>query len=237
MTRARIVAVANNKGGVGKSTVAVHLAAWLATQGHRVVLADCDAQASSSEWAKEALPDVPAVRLTTAEEILDRLPLLARAADYVVADGPGSNVDLSRTLMYVADLALVPCKASLLEVRALDQATRFIRHARMSRTGGRPDAVIVLSMVRKNYRLTRDMTAAAEELKFPLASVPLTLRQAYADAPGQATVVGRMGAEAARAASEVDRLFREVLPEAVARRRVTSARPGRTHDTKGRGAV
>jgi chromosome partitioning protein len=226
MTKARIIAVANNKGGVGKSTVAVHLAAWLAGQGHRVTLADCDAQASSSQWAKEALPEVTTVRMATAEEILEQLPALIRETDYLVADGPGSNVDLSRTLMYVADLALVPCKASMLEVRALDHATRFIKHARLSRSG-RPDAVIVLSMVRESYRLTRDMMAAAAALKFPVATVPLTLRQAYADAPGQATVVGRMGADAAKAAREVDRLFREVLPEAVARPATGNRRKGK----------
>jgi chromosome partitioning protein len=226
MTKARIIAVANNKGGVGKSTVAVHLAAWLVEQGHRVTLADCDAHASSSQWAKEALPEVNTVRMATAEEILEQLPSLIRETDYLVADGPGSNVDLSRTLMYVADLALVPCKASMLEVRALDHATRFIKHARLSRSG-RPDAVIVLSMVRESYRLTQDMKAAALALKFPVATVPLTLRQAYADAPGQATVVGRMGADAVKAAREVDRLFREVLPEAVARPKTQDkTRPG-----------
>ena len=51
-----IVVVANSKGGVGKPTVAAHLAAWLAARGARVVLADCDAQASSSEWLAEAAP-------------------------------------------------------------------------------------------------------------------------------------------------------------------------------------
>jgi chromosome partitioning protein len=228
MTKARIIAVANNKGGVGKSTMAVHLAAWLSEQGHRVTLADCDAQASSSQWAKEALPGIHTVRFATAEEILEQLPNLIRETDYLVADGPGSNVDLSRTLMYVADLALVPCKASMLEVRALDHATRFIKHARLSRAG-RPDAIIVLSMVRDSYRLTNDMKTTAAALKFPVATVPLTLRQAYADAPGQATVVGRMGAEAAKAAREVDRLFREVLPEAVAKPKARGKNRTHTH--------
>ena len=45
----RIVFIANSKGGIGKSTLAVHLAAWLSRQGHRVTLADCDTQQSSSE--------------------------------------------------------------------------------------------------------------------------------------------------------------------------------------------
>ena len=53
-----IVTIANSKGGVGKSTLAVHLAAWLHEQGHRVVLADCDTQHSSSDWMHEAVPEI-----------------------------------------------------------------------------------------------------------------------------------------------------------------------------------
>ena len=136
----------------------------------------------------------------------------------MIADGPGSNIDTSRTLLLVAHLALVPCKASMLEVRALEQATRFIRQAHVVRSG-QPRAIIILSMVGRNYRLTKDMRAAAKALKLPLAQTPLILRQIYADAPGQRSVVSRMGQRASEAASEVDTLFRELLPEAIVRRK------------------
>ena len=88
----------------------------------------------------------------------------ASRADYVVADGPGSNTETSRALLLRADLALVPCKASMLEVRALAQATNVLRQAQDIR-GGQPRAVIVLSMVGKNYRLTQDMKDAAAALE------------------------------------------------------------------------
>ena len=71
MGRVMIIAIANSKGGVGKSTIAVHLAAWLSEQGYGVTLADCDTQQSSSEWAREAAPDIHAVRLADADEILE----------------------------------------------------------------------------------------------------------------------------------------------------------------------
>src|SRR3984893_734543 len=124
-----IIVVANSKGGVGKSTIAVHLAAWLHEQGHRVTLADCDTQHSSSDWLHEAEPDIKAVRLGSPDQILDELPSLAKEADYVVADGPGSNTETSRTLLLCADLAIVPCKASMLEERALKQRTLALEHA------------------------------------------------------------------------------------------------------------
>lgn len=209
-----IIVVANSKGGVGKSTLAVHLAAWLSEQGHRVTLADCDTQQSSSEWIRESRPDIKAVRLDNPDTILNELPILRQEADFVVADGPGSQTETSRALLLRADLAIVPCKASMLEVRALAKATDVLRQAQDIRNGI-PKAVIVLSMVGKTYRLTKDMKDAAAALSLPLASTALTLRQIYADAPGQGTVVWTMGARAREAAVEVDKLFREILPDAI----------------------
>ena len=209
-----IIAIANSKGGVGKSTVAVHLAAWLHRMGHRVTLADCDAQQSSSVWVREAAPGVTAVRLDNPDLILSDLPLLAGEADYVVADGPGSQTETSRALLLRADLALFPCKASMLEARALAKATEVLRVSQDIR-GGLPRAAIVLSMVGTTYRLTADMKQAAAALGLPLAARAMTLRQIYADAPGQGTVVWMMGPRGRVAADEVDRIFREVLPDAV----------------------
>jgi chromosome partitioning protein len=208
-----IIAIVNSKGGVGKSTLSVHLAAWLHEQGHRVTLADCDSQQSSSEWIREAVPQVNAIRLDNPDEILNELPGLSQDADFVVADGPGSQTETSRALLLRADMAIVPCKASMLEVRALAKATEVLRQAQDIRAG-RPEAVIVLSMVGKNYRLTKDMKDAAAALNLPLASTAVILRQTYADAPGQGAVVGNLGSRAQEAAHEVDQLFREILPAA-----------------------
>jgi chromosome partitioning protein len=219
-----IIAIANSKGGVGKSTLAVHLAAWLQKQGNRVTLADCDTQQSSSEWIREAVPEIKAVRLDNPDVILNDLPLLNQDADYVVADGPGSQTETSRALLLRADLAIVPCKASMLEVRALAKATEVLRQAQDIR-GGKPDAVIVLSMVGRNYRLTQDMKEAAAALGLPLASTAMILRQIYADAPGQGAVVWGMGTRAREAATEVEQLFRELLPDARTSSTKKAARP------------
>jgi chromosome partitioning protein len=208
-----IIAVANSKGGVGKSTVSVHLAAWLHDLGYRVTLADCDMQHSSAQWIKEAAPEVKTVCFDDPDTILNELPALHSECDYVVCDGPGSQSETSRALLLRAHQAIVPCKASILEVRALAKATEALRQAQDIR-GGRPDAMIVLSMVGKNYRLTQDMKAAAASLALPMANTALILRQIYADAPGQGAVVAKLGSRAREAAQEIDTLFRELLPEA-----------------------
>src|SRR6202034_1789677 len=212
-----IIAIANSKGGVGKSTFAVHLAAWLHEQGHRVTLADCDTQQSSSEWIREAVPEIKTVCLGSPDEILTELPSLNADTDYVIADGPGSQTEPSRALLLRADLAIVPCKASMLEIRALAKATEVLRQAQDIR-GGVPTAIIVLSMIGMHYRLTQDMKDAASALHLPLASKAMILRQIYADAPGQGSVVWNMGARARDAANEVDELFREILPDVATKR-------------------
>lgn len=207
-----IIALVNSKGGVGKSTLAGNLAGWLDQQGYKVILADCDSQQSSSEWIQEAAPAIQVAKLSSPDEVLDELPVLAKESDFVIADGPGSQTETSRALLMWADMAVIPCKASMFEARALDKNTAFVRQAQAIRKGP-PSAIAVLSMVGKEYRLTKDMREAASSLRLTLAENAITLRQAYADAPGQATFVWRMGYQAKDAAEEIDSLFREILPE------------------------
>jgi chromosome partitioning protein len=219
-----IIAIANSKGGVGKSTLAVHLAVWLSRQGHRVTLADCDTQHSSSEWVREAAPDVKTLCLDDPNDIFNQLPLLDEEADYVVADGPGSQSDTSRSMLLVCDIAIVPCKASMLEVRALAKATEALRQAQKVRKG-EPQAKIVLSMVGKNYRLTHDMKQAASELGLPLTKTAMILRQIYADAPGQGVTVWDMGSRAKEAADEIEHLMKELLPNAYRKKPLRRVKP------------
>lgn len=223
-----IIALVNSKGGVGKSTLAGNLVGWLRAHGHRVTLADCDTQQSSSEWIREALPDVPVIRLKNADQVLDELPVLARETDFVVADGPGSQTETSRALLMWADLAVIPCKASMFEARALATNTAFVGQAQAIRKG-QPAAIAVLSMVGRDYRLTKDMQDAALSFQMSLASTAVTLRQAYADAPGQSAFVWDMGYAARDAATEIDTLFRELLPEAITIDVMPPRKPRRSH--------
>ncbi len=209
-----IIALVNSKGGVGKSTIAGNLAGWIQKQGRSVILADCDMQKSSSEWLREAAPEIELYRLENSDEILDELPSLRAQADFIICDGPGSQTEVSRALLMWADLAVIPCKASMFEARALDKNTAFVRQAQAIRNGA-PNAIAVLSMVGRDYRLTKDMRAAAQALKLDLAETSVSLRQAYADAPGQGTFVWNMGYSAKEATREIEQLFAEIVPDAI----------------------
>ena len=75
------MALSNSKGGVGKSTIAVNLAVWLAEQGRRVILVDSDVQGSSSGWLQEAAAEIKTVRLLTSDDVVDQLPKIQAEAE------------------------------------------------------------------------------------------------------------------------------------------------------------
>lgn len=203
------VALANSKGGVGKSTVSVHLAAWTHERGLRTGLVDADVQGASSLWLHEAVPEIPVFRLQTPDDILDQVPRLAVQFDVLVLDGPAGLSEVTRAVLLLANLALLPCGPSALDLRAAREAIRVVRQAQQIR-GGPPQAVLVPNKLQVQYRLSQEMLAAAGSLGVPVMS-GLRLRQAFADAAGQGTLVWRMDRRGEAAAAELDLLFKEVM--------------------------
>lgn len=204
-----IVATANQKGGVGKTTIAVHCCVWLHENGLKVALVDADVQSSSSVWAREVVPDLYIERLQTSEDLLERVPRLEEKFDMVIIDGPAGLTEVTRSTLLVADLALLPCGPSILDLRAADEAVRVVRQAQTIRKG-LPRAVLVPNKLQRNFRLSRELLDTAGTLGLDVAP-GLGLRQAYADAAGQGTVVWRLGSAAREAAEEVHSLFKKLF--------------------------
>ena len=183
-----LIALANPKGGVGKSTISVHLASLAHERGRRVALIDADAQESSSRWLEDLKAPIPVHRLQTPDQVIEQADLIAREVDLVVADGPAGLSEVTRALLMVADLALLPCGSSALDLRALQDALRVVRQAQKIRRGA-PRACIIPNKLQANTRLSRELLDAAAELKLP--TLPgLSLRQAYADSAGRERLSG-----------------------------------------------
>ncbi len=174
------------------------------------MLVDCDPQASCATWIADATPEVQIVRLIDSDAILNRLPELASSDEVVVVDCPGNHGEVGRAALLWSDLAIIPCKASAFEAQALEQNLSYARQARAIRRG-KPATVVVLTMVGKRYRLTREMLSAVEEIGNPVARTMIGQRQALADAPGQGTFAWSMGSQAAAAACEIDALYDELI--------------------------
>ena len=202
-----IFAFTNSKGGVGKTTLAVHLAAWLTEQNRRVAFVDADVQASSSTWMAEAAATTRVFRLQTPDDILEQVPGLRDQFDDVVIDGPAGLSEVSRAILFVADLTLLPCGPSVLDLRAVTDAIRVVRQAQAIRHGP-PQAVLVPNKLQARFRLSEELLQAACSLGIPSVG-GLRLRQAYADAAGQGKVVWQLGPGASAAANEIKTLFEE----------------------------
>ncbi len=127
-----LIVTANQKGGVGKSTIAVHLATWLFDRGYRVALLDLDKQRSSSQWIAEVEPGIEVDVADTPEECLLKARRLRRHNEFVVGDGPGGIDDVSRTVLILADLALLPNSPSILDLRSVQQATSICSMPKVS---------------------------------------------------------------------------------------------------------
>ncbi len=204
------VCTANTKGGVGKSTIAVHLAAWFHDQGFRTALIDADAQRSSSQWITEVEPGITVVTTNTPDECLQKAQELLLSHDMVVGDGPGGLDDLSRTMLLLADLALLPISPSILDLRSVQQATTILRYAQ-GINKGKPEGCLILNKMRTRDTISRELKVAASTLGVRVASNVVRDLQAYRDAAQQGSVVSRMGKKSIEAASDMDALFHELV--------------------------
>src|SRR5262245_28850286 len=102
-----ILAVCGGKGGTGKTTLAVHLATRPTPDGEPVVFIDADPNVSASRWLAESAPSIEVQRASSADELLDAVPVIAKTRHVLIDCGGGSD-ELTRAAMLLCDLAVLP---------------------------------------------------------------------------------------------------------------------------------
>ena len=131
---AMILSLVSQKGGVGKSTLAVSIAWELLARGRRVLMVDADPQGTARETveiAKEAGQPAPSV-VAMGKEMYraDQLPLIAQSFDDVIIDTPGKLGDIQRAALMVADLAIIPIGQSAADVWSLTATVELLDQAK-----------------------------------------------------------------------------------------------------------
>lgn len=205
-----IIGLVNRKGGVGKTTVSVHLYSYLKDQCRKSCLfVDSDGQKSSSTWL--SLMGESATVYEDPDLILENLPDLATSYDYTIVDGPATLGDTSKNILLVADLVLIPCKPSGLDTNSTVQILRQLKGIQRIRNG-KPKPALFLNLAIPKTRLLRESLELLHQNNFPTLSTIIYQRQVICDAPGQGTTIWNMSSSSAKLAkAEFEALFKEVV--------------------------
>lgn len=206
-----IIAVVNQKGGCAKSTTAVHLAYWLTRNKHEVQVVDADAQRSSSIWLQSLEIKIPFEVLQSPDELLEQIPELASRCEHLIVDGPAGLSEATRAILFRADLAVVPCQPTGVDLRSASDAIRLIHQAQSVRNGP-PLAAVFLSRAVKGTKLLDEARALLGKTDVPILKSVIHQKQAIADTFGQGATVWELpGRPAAESAREFEKLFQEIM--------------------------
>lgn len=177
----KVIAVLNQKGGAGKTTMATHLARAFQLEGLDVLLVDSDPQGSARDWAA-VREDQPVTVVGIDRPTIERdLKNLARK-DVVVIDGAPQAADLAVSAIKAADFVLIPVQPSPYDIWAAADLVELVKQ-RIELTDGKLRAAFVVSRAIKGTKIGEEVRAALEGYGLPVLASRVTQRVVY---PGTA---------------------------------------------------
>ena len=204
-----IYAFLNQKGGVGKTTLAIHLADVLSRRGFRVLLIDADPQQTAMKWSTFRAGENGFSVIAMPKPTLHKdLPSISADYNDIVIDGPPRVHDLAKSVILAADLVLVPVQPSPADVWATSETVDLIHEARVFKESLK--SVIAINRKIANTVIGRDVREALSTLNTPILQSDISQRVAFAEALNTGQTVMNLEPRG-RAANEIDAFATELV--------------------------
>ena len=212
---AKIIAVCNQKGGSGKTTLSMQLAGTLARKKNKVLVVDADPQGTATRWAATADDENPfpasVVGLSAASEKVHReVKKFVGDYDYIVIDcPPAADSPVPQSALLIADLALVPIIPSPLDLWASVGIRKVIEN--VSDINETLMARLVVNQCQPKTNLAKEALEVLPEFGIPVCKNYLRQRTAYRQSAVFGQTVQDFGSKAKDAIQEIEALTKEVL--------------------------
>ena len=208
---AQVFAISNQKGGTGKTTLSMNLAAGLAQKG-RALLIDADPQGSATQWSRLAPPEkpFPVSVISVGGHLAREVETFGRDFDYVVIDCPPTlETGVMQAAMQVTDTVLIPVLPSPVDLWASIRIAEAIDHAKLRNR--QLSARIVINQLEPRSALSSAMQEALEEFDIPALQAGIRRRAIYRNAAMEGRSVFEMGKRGQPAVEEIQAVIEEVL--------------------------
>jgi len=205
-----VVAVLNQKGGVGKTTLATNLARSLHLEGSKVLLVDSDPQGSARDWHAAGdgqLLNVVGLDRPTLEKDLKSIE---GGYDWLIIDGAPQAHNLTVAAIKAADVILIPVQPSPYDIWGTSDVVDLVKQ-RQEVTDGVPRAAMVVSRRVRGTKLGEEIAGALASYELPVFEAGTTQRVIYANSAATGTTV--LDAEPNGPAAEEIRALTQELKE------------------------
>lgn len=204
-----IIALLNQKGGVGKTTLALHIATGLAQRGCKLLVIDADKQGSALDWgaSRTTAPLFPVLGLPKAT-LHRELPRLRQNYEHIVIDSPPHANDVARSALMASELIVMPVQPSPYDIWAAEETVRLVTEAAPLKEGLK--SVFVINRKIVNTALGREVVEALAAYAVPVLTTHICQRVAFAESAAQGQTVLETAPESS-AAREIQALIEELL--------------------------